>query len=248
MMWCMALWTAMAWAGNPDVLIADLKRWQPLRSSTTAPNIPRSDYQAALDGKIVSGIEIVEDIKAAKAYGVAVFDIPIETFWKAVADEDHHANALPITHSMTIDGKRRSPDHTIFQFMDIPILSDRWWVVRIKYNGGLYTASEHRAWELIWEDRLKEPAIRAKIAPELITEGMPIAWTKGAWLLVDLGRGQTLVEYHTWSDPGGSLPPGPASRFAAGEVKANLRSIRAFAKSHTPTCSGTYVRPDGSAL
>jgi hypothetical protein len=248
MMWCMVLWTVAAWATNPDALLADLKRWQPLRSSTTAPDIPRHVYQAALDGEITSGIEIVEDIKAAKAYGVAVFDIPIETFWKAIADEDHHANALPITRSMTIDGRRRSPDHTIFQYMDIPILSDRWWVVRIQYNGGLYTASKHRAWELVWEDRLKEPAMRSKIAPALIADGMPIAWTKGAWLLVDLGQGRTLVEYHTWSDPGGSVPPGPASRFAAGEVKSNLRSIRTFAKNHTPTCSGTYVRPDGSAL
>ena len=77
---------------------------------------------------------------------------------------------------------------------------------------------------------------------------MPIAWSKGAWLLVDLGNNTTLIEYHTWSDPGGSIPVGATTRFAARTVKTNLKSMVAFTREHIPTCPDTFMKPDGSAL
>ena len=239
---------SLAAHAGPTTLLQDLSAWRAHRMTETAPAIPASAYQSALNGEIASGIEVVPEVKAAKGYGVSVVNAPIATVWKAVADEDHHANALPISQSMTVQGRARSPDHTVFQYMNVPLLTDRWWLVRIRYNSNLYAASGGRAWELVWEDRLKDAELRSTIRPELVEDGMPIAWSKGAWLLVDLGDGRTLIEYHTWSDPGGNVPAGPASRFAAGEVKNNLRSIADFARRHTPTCGGTYVRPDGTPL
>ena len=248
MWWSWTLWLGMASGAPVDTLMNDLSTWKTHRTSGTAPNIPRADYQAALNGEIVTGIEVIEDIKAAKGYGIVAVDLPIDTLWKAIADEDHHAGQLPVSHSRTIDGKPRSIDHTIFQYIEVPILTDRWWLVRIRYNNNLYTATGGRAWELWWSDRIKETALRSRLDPSLLEDGMPIAWSKGAWLLVDLGGGKTLIEYHTWSDPGGNVPVGPATRFAAGEVKSTLQGIAAFARKHTPTCSGRYVKPDGSAL
>ena len=244
----MTLTAALTAHGHPSTLMVELQRWKPHRLCSNAPDIPASAYQTALNGTTTSGIEVVEDIKAAKGYGVAVIDVPIATLWKAVTDEDHHANALPISHSKTIEGTPRSPNHTIFQYMDIPLLTDRWWVVRIRYNAELYTKSNGRAWELVWEDRIKETDLRRHLDPDLLEDGMPIAWSKGAWLLVDIGGGRTLVEYHTWSDPGGNVPAGPASRFAAGEVKNNLNGIARFARNHTPRCGGTFVKPNGHPL
>ena len=248
MFWLGTLLFALPVLANSATVMADLAKWRPHRLGTTAPAIPVAAYTAALNGDVTSGIEAVEGVKAAKGYGVSVVNVPIATLWKAVTDEDHHANALPISRSLTIAGQPRTPDHTIFQYMKVPILTDRWWVVRIRYNAALYAASNGRAWELVWDDRLDEPAITGKVDASLTEDGMPIAWSKGAWLLIDLGDGRTLVEYHTWSDPGGSVPAGPASRFAAGEVKNNLKSIAQFARAHTPSCSGRYVRPDGSPL
>ena len=248
MVWFWSIWLGLASATNVDVLVQDLNQWKAQRPSGTAPNIERSVYEKALSGEIVTGIEVVPDVKAAKGYGVAAFDIPIQTLWKAIADEDHHAGKLPISHSKTVDGKPRTHNHTVFQYIDVPILTDRWWLVQIQYNASLFNTSNGRAWELWWKDRIKETSLRSRLDADLIDSGMPIAWSKGAWLLVDLGQGKTLVEYHTWSDPGGSVPVGPATRFAAGEVKSNLKSISEFAKNHTPTCGGQYFRPDGSAL
>jgi hypothetical protein len=246
MWWVLVLIAAIGHADTADEVAADLRNWKSHRPPGTAPDIPASVYRQAINGKVATGIEVVEDIKAAKGYGVAVFDVPIEVFWRAVTDEDHHANKLPVTHSRTIEGTPRAHDHTLFQYMDIPLFTDRWWLVRIRYNSSLYTASNGRAWELTWVDRLKETHLRKKLDPALLADSMPIAWSKGAWLLVDLGGGRTLVEYHTWSDPGGYVPVGPATRFAAGEVETTLVNMSNFAKKHTPTCSGTFMRPDGS--
>jgi len=248
MWWIWTVCIGLASGAPVDTLMADLARWKAQRPSETVPNITQSEYERALNGEIVTGIEVVEDIKAAKGYGVVAVDLPIGRVWKAIADEDHHAGHLPVTHSKTVDGTPRSADHTIFQFIDVPILTDRWWLVRIRYNSTLYTASKGRAWELWWSDRLKEPALRSRLDSSLIDKGMPIAWSKGAWLLVDLGNNKTLIEYHTWSDPGGSVPVGPATRFAAGEVKSNLKNVTAFARNHIPTCTGRFMKPDGSAF
>lgn len=246
-MWWMFVFTvSISQANTATEIVAQLQQWQRYRTEGTAPTIPTSVYQKALNGEVATGIEVVEDIKAAKGYGVAVFNIPIDVFWRAVTDEDHHANNLPVTHSRTIEGPPRSNNHTLFQYMDIPLFTDRWWIVRIQYNSGLYTASGGSAWELTWADRLKETSLRSKIDPSIIEDAMPIAWSKGAWLLYDLGNNKTLVEYHTWSDPGGNVPVGPATRLAAGEVETTLVNMSKFAKKHIPTCRGTYERPDGT--
>jgi hypothetical protein len=237
-----------AQADPADKVVAQLQGWKSDRKADSVPTIPTQIYREAFSGEIATGIEVVESIKAAKGYAVAVFDIPIETYWKAITDEDHHAGKTPVSVSFTVDGSPRTNDHTIFQYLDIPILTDRWWMVNILYNGELYTSSSGTAWELVWADRNGDTALRAKLDPKVIEDGMPVAWTKGAWMLVDLGDGRTLVEYHTWSDPGGYVPVGPATRFAAGEVADNLEQMAAFARTHTPLCKARFQRPDGSTL
>ena len=249
MLWMLTLLGGLtvAQADEADDVVARLKAWKAHRKADSVPSIPTSIYREALGGDIAKGIEFVEEVKAAKGYAVAVFDIPIAQLWRAVTDKDHHANQLPVQISRTVEGQPRTHDHTIFQYLEVPLFTDRWWLVNITYNAALYTASEGKAWELVWRDRNQDAALKAKLDPETLEDGMPVAWTKGAWLLVDIGKGRTLIEYHTWSDPGGSVPVGPATRLAAREVVSTLEGIARFAQTHTPTCKGRYTRPDGSA-
>jgi hypothetical protein len=227
---------------------AQLQSIRSQRGIDTAPTVAASLYQRALDGEIVKGIEVVENIKAAKGYGVAVFDIPIDQLWKAIADEDHHANKTAVTMSETITGTPRAHDHTIFQYLPVPMVSDRWWLVNIRYTGSLYTQTGGQIWEITWRDKNKDPALLNQLNLDQFEDAMPVAWTKGAWLLLKLDDGRTLIEYHTWSDPGGSVPVGLATRFAAGEVAANLKHMAHFARTHIPTCDGSFHRPDGTGL
>ena len=242
------LGTSLAHAASGADIAAQLESWRAQRGLDTAPKIDASVYQAALNGEISKGIEVVEDIKAAKGYAVAVFDIPIEQLWKAIADEDHHANNLAVQVSETVQGTPRTHDHTLFQFLDVPMVSDRWWLVNIRYTASLYTQSNGKLWELTWRDRNKDQALIDTLDLSQFDDAMPVAWTKGAWLLLKLSDGRTLIEYHTWSDPGGSVPVGIATRFAASEVANNLAHMAKFARNHTPTCTGTFHRPDGSAM
>ena len=248
MWWIWTVCIGLASGAPVDTLTSELERWKAHRSPDTVPDIHGSEYARALSGEIVVGTEVVEGFKAVKSYGLIAVDLPIGIVWKAVADKDHHAHHLSVSHSKTVDGTPRSSDHTIFQFLDIPILANRWWLVRIRYNETLYTASNGRAWELWWSDRNQEPELRSRLDSSLLDDGIPIAWSKGAWLLVDLGNNTTLIEYHTWSDPGGSIPVAATTRFAAGTVKTNLTSMVTFTREHIPTCPSTFMKPDGSAL
>ena len=66
-------------------------------------------------------------------------------------------------------------------------------------------------------------------------QGMHVEFTQGSWFLVDLGGGQTLVEYNTWSDPGGNISARVASSLAASSVDDNIRSMVKGAKA-PPNC------------
>ena len=145
MFWLITLWIGTTWAIDANTLVRNLSTWKTHRTSKTAPSIPASAYKKALEGEIVTGIEVVPETKAAKGYGVVAIDIPIAQLWRAIADEDHHAGVLPVSHSKTIDGTPRSHDHTVFQYIDVPLLTDRWWLSRIRYNAGLYNASGGQA-------------------------------------------------------------------------------------------------------
>jgi hypothetical protein len=242
------LFSSLVHADPADDIAAQIQSWRAHRGIDTAPTIPASTYRAAMAGEIQKGIEVVENIKAAKGYGVAVFDLPIALMWQAITDEDHHAGRTPVHVSKTIAGTPRKSGRTIYQFMEIPLVTDRWWMVRIRYSTGLYTHTDGRAWELTWHDRNSDEEFHRTLNPSLMAEGMPVAWTKGAWLLVALDDGRTLLEYHTWSDPGGHVPVGPATRFAAGEVANALKVMEKIAKDHIPSCGGQFYRPDGQKL
>ena len=187
-------------------------------------------------------------IKAGKGYAIGVFDVPVSKVWRGVCDEDHHAGSLKVDRSETVEGKARAHGHTLYQFLDVPIVSDRWWLVQMSFNDRLYGASGSRAWELSWVDRQKDQALRARLGSDYTGKGVGVAWTKGAWLMVDLGRDRTFVEYHTWSDPGGKVPVGPATRFATSEVRNNLKSMVDFSVSHASTCNESFYKPDGTPL
>jgi hypothetical protein len=78
--------------------------------------------------------------------------------------------------------------------------------------------------------------------------GMPVAWSLGSWLLVQLPDDRTLGEFFTWTHPGGRLPPGPTTRFAGGALKDNLRAVEALAEELKDASKAGFVRPDQEPL
>ncbi|MDP6934966.1 MAG: hypothetical protein QGG40_18740, partial [Myxococcota bacterium] len=226
----------------------DIEAWRTARLTKAPPKIAMSAYRQALRGETVTGIEVVEGVKAAKGYGIKVYDLPIEALWKAVIDEPHFAGRLPVSVSRVVKGDARTHDHVLYQYLEVPIISDRWWMTHMYFNGDLYRSSGGRAWELSWSDSTHDPGLRAQLDPSLFDEGEPVAWTTGAWLLVRLDDDRTLAEYHVWTDPGGSIPVGPATRFASGEVEDTLESMGTLAREHIPNCRGRFRRVDNEPM
>ena len=219
------------------------------RMAKDAPTIPAGTYAKAEAGELVSGLEGVDGVSAAKGWGVAVFDIPIESVWKAVNDEGAYAGRLPVSHSEVVAGNPKRDDRYLFQYMPLPMVDDRWWVTHMRHNGAIYTASGGKIWEQAWIDATDDTRLKPQHL-SMVESAQAVDWTHGSWLLIDLGGGKTLVEYYVWSDPGGMLPPGPASKFAGGAVKDTLKAMHALSLEHQKGSAygAGFVRPDQTTL
>lgn len=226
--------------------ITEVMSHRDTRMADGAPIVPQSAYEDALAGERVAQISRVDGVAAAKAWGVAVVEAPIEEVWMVVNDEGALVEHLPVSTARVVQGNAKIAPRRVFEYLPLPIISDRWWMSDVVHNAPLYEATEGRAWEQVWTDATTEPV---PVDLEATAEGgIPVAWTTGAWLLISLPSGRTLVEYFVWTDPGGSLPAGPATRFASGAVKDTLKAVQTLTPTAASWPRDQYVRPDGTAL
>ena len=121
------------------------------------------------------------------------------------------------------------PERTTFQYLDVSVLTDRWWVVEQRANTALQARSGGRVRELVWRAADDADAILTASAREWTAKAVQVTRTEGGWFLVDLGDGRTLVEYVVASDPGGAIPAGVANRFAASGIAGTLDAMRRLA-------------------
>ncbi|MCA9570163.1 MAG: hypothetical protein KC656_20105 [Myxococcales bacterium] len=244
MVWGMLMGASASAADDVFPRVAELAPHRALREAREPAEPPSWAYADAAKGPVAGIVPVAGT--TAKAWGVAVFDLPIEAVWMAVNDESRMAGRLPVSISKVIGGTERAAPRRIFEMMDLPVVADRWWVVDVSHSAKLYEASGGKVWETAWTDATQGAVLDDLHAREAARNGMPVEWTYGAWLLVDLGD-RTVVEYYTWSDPGGSIPAG-ASRFAGGAVRQTLAAIGELAAQNIGRSRTGFVRPDGSPL
>jgi len=179
--------------------------------------------------------------------GVIVVELSVEALWKAVNDEEHHAldGFLPVEHSEVIAGTPRGQSRLLFQFFSKFGLG-RWWISRVEINTELFRKSDGRLWELRWEEGfdgydLSKPPVR-----EVAEKFSPLESTRGAWLFAPISDACTLVEYASFTDPGGALGLGHGL-IAGGAVRDTLEAIIRMAQEHveSPHPEADFVRPDG---
>jgi hypothetical protein len=229
-------------------VVADLQAWRSARLAEHPPSIGAETYRRAIDGETVTGIELVDGVKAAQGYGLKVYQLPIKVLWKAITDEPHFVGWLPLRVSRVVQGAARTDDHILYQYMELPIVSDRWWMTRMRFNTDLYRSSQERAWELAWDDRTHDVDLLTQLDAALFEEGEPVSWSRGAWLLVPLDADRTLVEYHFWTDPGGAVPVTAAMLFAIREVAKTMETMGALAHGHIPTCRSHFRGVDNEPM
>ena len=253
----MAMWAGLLLGGGAlaapaewEARVRAMDEHRASREAPDAPVIPKSAYSEALNGETVSGLVGVDGNPAAKGWGLKVLDLPIEQVWATVNDEGQQGGEKPVSVSVLLEGGRWQEGRVVFQYMPLPFpISDRWWATRLHYASELFSVSNGTMWEMYWDDLTPTIQLPPPFA-EMVEDAVGLAFTHGAWLLVPLDGSHTLVEYYVWSDPGGLLPAGPASRFAAGAVVDTLDTMERLARIHGSqgVKSGRVKRPDGTTI
>lgn len=211
---------------------------------------PKALYEraAARPGKVA----VKNDGKIGQA--VLVTALPIEALWMAVNDEDHYAEGgyIPVLHSEVIGGTSRGQDRILFQYFKRAGVG-RWWVDQVVMSDELFVESDAMLWELRWWDLMEtrdETSLPEELSQSLTDLGLsPIRESRGAWLMIPIDANCTLIEYVTFSDPGGILSL--AQWVGAGRViRDTLEGVQKLAQEHIPephTDAG-FVRPDGTPV
>ena len=234
------LWLSAALAGSadPEVVssrLAEVVPLLPMRMATATPSIPAKAWSRAASGETVTGLTDVEGYAARIGWGVAVLDVGIERLWNGLNDELHHQEILGLGHVEVVKGQPCEDGRHVMMLMPLPIISDRWWVADTRYNHALAEASGGLVRELVWSGVDPEEVQLSDTARGLVEGAVAITFNTGAWLLVALEE-QTLVEYHTWSDPGGELPAGPATTIANASMAGTILTMERYARESESHC------------
>lgn len=234
-----ALAVGTAHAATPDEVFARLAEIEAVRAKRLdkgAPAIPRDAWEAAVTkGKVQSGLVEVEGHKAKKAWAVAIVPVPIERFWAAINDDKNKPQYSSLEYAEVLSGGLCGRDRRVFQYLPIGWgITARWWVIDVKANDALEAATGKRVREQHWKSD-GDWTVPTATARAWAEQGIHIEHTQGSWLLVDLDGKNTLIEYYTWADPGGALPPALASRLAANNISDTFEAMADLA-GKGPAC------------
>jgi hypothetical protein len=232
------LWLFTASASDPAAVLARVDAtasWRALRQAEGPPAIPRDSWSAAATRGPQTGLVSVPGHAAKKAWGAAVVDVPIARYWAAVNDDASHTRYTRLESSELLSGSPCRSGRSVLQFLPLPIVSDRWWITHITQNSRIQTESGGAMREIVWRSTVDPSIVTTASGQATIANGVPLGFTKGSWLLQSLDADTTLVEYYVWSDPGGSVPAGAASSFAAGSVVDTIEGMARLA-TEGPGC------------
>ncbi len=229
------LW-ALAFAVPPATLDARLLEAEQLREQRLLRERWRPSaetYAAALKGELVTGIE--GDEGPRRVWVVAVLDVPLPRFWAAINDDRSKVQFTRLDYLALVEGQFCGAHRKTFQYAGGGMLSDRWYVLDQRMNTSLSAASEGRVRELMWRSVADVDAL---LKPEVKTwadQGLQVPFTEGAWYLIDLGDGRTLVEYSSRTDPGGWVSNGIGAAAGEATLGENLKSLERLANAG-PSC------------
>lgn len=194
-----------------------------------APPIGEALIRAAAEGRVATDLFGVDGHAAKKAVGVGIVDVGIAQYWAAINDDQSKPLYNKLDYAEVLEGGHCGENRVVFMHLPVPMIADRWWVMNVRQNLGVLEASGGAVRQMVWESR--DPVVPPKSRADDFTDnGIPIAFSKGGWWLTALDEGHTLVEYWVWTDPGGSIPAGLASSFAAGGVEDTLLSMVQLAR------------------
>lgn len=144
--------------------------------------------------------------KGAEGFAVAIYDLEAVDLWRSLNDFELQVSGgyLPLRFAKVLS---RSPDGDQLDVVQLfkQAGMGRWWVNRIYLNEELHRASGGRLWEMHWEDLIDETDLDDLPQPVQDAEVRSLVESRGAWLAIEVSPGCSVLEYYTYSDPGGFL-------------------------------------------
>jgi hypothetical protein len=244
-MWFVLVVGGAVASATPADVVAVIDAHRAGREAVSPPRIPSSAYERALGGALVASVDTGSGAVGA-AWGVVAMNEPIERVWMAVNDEVGLERHLPTQTAAVLVGSDHGAPRTLYEYLPLPVVQDRWWVVEVEHSEGLFHDSDGRLWEQSWRDLRGFDVAGTRVATEA-AGGARVARTEGAWLLVAVEPNLTLVEYYVRTDPGGAIPA-VVTRFADGAVRDTLRAVQTRVVELRGRPTSGFVRPDGAPL
>ena len=178
------------------------------------PVLTDADYLQLAAGQDVISQQAMDDTNMLGATVFRVCDVEAWRIWLAICDRDHHEEFMPhIREGVCLADFGHS--RLVYQYLALPAIKDRHWVIRTRTNGPLWNRSGHTIWESSWElepgaeelisGYLEQGAIE-KVTAGQAADAVVTPRNDGCWLLVDLPAAQTFVAYQDLSDIGGNVP------------------------------------------
>ncbi len=223
------------------------------------PELTDADYARLASGEDVIAQQAMDDTDMLGATVYRVCDVEAWRIWLAICDRDHHEEFMPHIREgvcLTDFGHSR----LVYQYLALPAIKDRHWIIRTRTNGPLWNRSGRTIWESSWElepgaedlitEYLEQGAIE-KITADQANDAVVTPRNDGCWLLVDLPGEQTFVAYQDLSDIGGNVPAwlvnelGPSGLAKlVQKVEARARQVEQFFDEDRPPPAA----PDGTRV
>ena len=236
-MWAWLVSMAFAGVTVEDVAAAaaESEPYRAMRIIRGAP-APNADlFERLAKGEVITQLLTHEEEGPKKAWGIAVVPQPIGRLWAAVNDDAARAEYTKVEVAIRLTGESCRSGRKVFQYLPIPMITNRWWIANYVENVGLRRRSSGRVREMAIKATFDLADITDAQARSYVEKGMPIAFSDSSWLLTDIGGDHTLVEFYSWTDPGGSLPKAATNLFAEGSLKDTIRSMERLA-ADGPSC------------
>lgn len=241
----MWVWMSVALAGSPDAaaIRVDLDLCKTHLDAHGRFNFSWSDEEVAqlAAGELVKRRERLDG--ADRVLGAMWSPVSVTDLWLSVMDEEHWGGVEGLIEER-LPGSTYA-DKILYQRFDLPWpFKDRQYVLRIRNNLPLKSASQDRCWERHWElsDR--------RGAKAEVEDGIWVPVNDGGWYLSQSGGGSLLV-YHVRAVIGGGIPDELATQWSLGTLRGMMDDLvdrSQQVRQHYTAEHGPILAPDGTEL
>ena len=230
-----------------------------MRQAGPLPVLTGEDYDQLAGGATVIKEQETGSGALRRVTVFRVADTAAWRIWLALSDGEHHEEFMPnisVSAHLGMDGPWRQH----YQYMSLPAVKDRQWVIRARDNGALWNASGKRIWESHWTDEPRAAELIQRgledgkitgIGADDVEAAITTTSNEGYWLLVELPDDRTFIAYQSFSDLGGKVPSWIVNEIGPAGLKKLVTIVETRGRSieqHFGADRPPPPAPDGSAV